>query len=209
LCYPAHATHIYQGLDVAVFGVLKQCWAEERDQWEREKGEEVTKKNFLGIYGAAHVRALTHQTIQSAFRKTGVCPYNPLSLPSPLRAITQLFREQLNDYHTNNDLLSIASHSAHETLRGMGIQSSTIHDAIRNLENTSARFLISSSPFKKPRPVSTTSRAFPASMNREQKLQKMVNDLTAQVACLKEQVIGLQATVVLQGLYCDRVRQHQ
>ncbi|KAG1736871.1 uncharacterized protein EDB91DRAFT_1055364 [Suillus paluster] len=36
----------------------------------------------------------------------------------------------------------------------------------------------------------------------------MVNDLTAQVACLKEQVVGLQATVVLQGLYCDRVQQH-
>lgn len=23
LCYPAHGTHVYQGLDVAVFGVLK------------------------------------------------------------------------------------------------------------------------------------------------------------------------------------------
>ncbi|KAG0693814.1 hypothetical protein DFH29DRAFT_759952, partial [Suillus ampliporus] len=43
---------------------------------------------------------------------------------------------------------------------------------------------------------------------KEQKLQRMVDDLTMQVACLKEQVVGLQATVVLQGLYCDRVRQH-
>lgn len=26
LCYPAHATHIYQGLDIAVFRVLKLFW---------------------------------------------------------------------------------------------------------------------------------------------------------------------------------------
>jgi hypothetical protein len=30
LCYPAHATHIYQGLDVVVFGPLKLYWSEEK-----------------------------------------------------------------------------------------------------------------------------------------------------------------------------------
>jgi hypothetical protein len=114
LCYPAHSTHIYQGLDVAVFGVLKQCWSEERDKWESEKGEKVTKSNFLAIYGAAHVRALTPETIKSAFRKTGVWPFNPkvvtdemlapaletsnqghlpITPASPIQAVLQLFRE--------------------------------------------------------------------------------------------------------------------
>ena len=46
LCYPAHATHVYQGLDIAVFSVLKRYWAEEREKWEREKGEKVNKGNF-------------------------------------------------------------------------------------------------------------------------------------------------------------------
>ncbi|KAG1870479.1 hypothetical protein C8R48DRAFT_670838 [Suillus tomentosus] len=76
---------------------------------------------------------------------------------------------------------------------------------ILNLESTSARFLVSSSPIKSvlqpPKLVTSmvspikksqsggaTSQAFPASMNEEQKLQRMVDDLTAQVACLKEQV---------------------
>ena len=36
LCYPAHGTHIYQGLNVAVFSVLKRYWAEERDKAMRE-----------------------------------------------------------------------------------------------------------------------------------------------------------------------------
>ncbi|KIJ70358.1 hypothetical protein HYDPIDRAFT_78831 [Hydnomerulius pinastri MD-312] len=114
LCYPAHSTHIYQGLDVAVFGVLKQYWSEERDQWVREKGEKVTKKNFLAIYGAAHVRALTVETIKSAFRKTGVWPFDPtvittdvmapaletsnkghlpINSSSPIRAISHLFEQ--------------------------------------------------------------------------------------------------------------------
>ena len=37
LYYPAHGTHVYQGLDIAVFSVLKQFWSEERDRWERER----------------------------------------------------------------------------------------------------------------------------------------------------------------------------
>lgn len=32
LCYPAHSTHVYQGLNVAVFSVLKRFWSEERDR---------------------------------------------------------------------------------------------------------------------------------------------------------------------------------
>jgi hypothetical protein len=34
LCYPAHATHIHQGLDVAIFGALKNCWSDEQNQYE-------------------------------------------------------------------------------------------------------------------------------------------------------------------------------
>jgi len=29
LCYPSHTTHIYQGLDIVIFSVLKKCWTEE------------------------------------------------------------------------------------------------------------------------------------------------------------------------------------
>jgi hypothetical protein len=30
LCYPAHGTHVYQGLDVVVFAVLKLDWTQEK-----------------------------------------------------------------------------------------------------------------------------------------------------------------------------------
>ena len=54
LCYPAHTTHVYQGLDVVVFSVLKKYWAEERTKREASGGE-VSKETFLMIYGVVHI----------------------------------------------------------------------------------------------------------------------------------------------------------
>lgn len=65
---------MYQGLDVVVFATLKHNIREERDKWERSTGEKLKKSNFLGIYGRAHLSALTPENIKSAFRKTGVWP---------------------------------------------------------------------------------------------------------------------------------------
>lgn len=76
LCYLAHTTHVYQGLVIVVFAVLKQSWSEEQDKWEREKGEGITKANLITIYGRAHLCALTPDLICTAFRKTSVWPFN-------------------------------------------------------------------------------------------------------------------------------------
>ena len=54
LCYPSHGTHMYQGLDVAVFSLLKREWVEERVKWEWEKGEKVMKSNFLELPTSMH-----------------------------------------------------------------------------------------------------------------------------------------------------------
>ena len=59
LYYLSHGTHMYQGLDVAVFSSLKREWAEESVKWEREKGEKVTKSNFLAIYIWSHPHLCT------------------------------------------------------------------------------------------------------------------------------------------------------
>lgn len=77
LCYPAHTTHIYQGLDVAVFSVLKWLWSMERDAYEWETSKMISKENFLLVYSHAHQQALKPDLIAAAFRKTGVWPFNP------------------------------------------------------------------------------------------------------------------------------------
>jgi hypothetical protein len=67
LCYPSHTTHIYQGLDVVIFAVLKHYLSEEHDRWLRDFGKTITKSNFLKFYSTAHVKALTTANILSAF----------------------------------------------------------------------------------------------------------------------------------------------
>lgn len=36
----------------------------------------MSKENFLIVYGRAHLRALTPDLIRTAFRKTGIIPFN-------------------------------------------------------------------------------------------------------------------------------------
>lgn len=86
LCYPSHCTHIFQGLDVVIFGPLKKYWQQERDAAEREQGQRVSKSNFLSVYARAHIRALTTENIKAAFRKTGVYPFDPSVIPEEMLA---------------------------------------------------------------------------------------------------------------------------
>ncbi|PCH38862.1 DDE-domain-containing protein, partial [Wolfiporia cocos MD-104 SS10] len=74
ICYPSHSIHIYQGLDVVIFSVLKWCWSQAWDKYELQTGEKVSKSNFLSIYGKVHLTALTAENIKAVFCKTGVIP---------------------------------------------------------------------------------------------------------------------------------------
>ena len=58
LCYPAHTTHVYQGLDVVIFAVLKRYIGKECQAYEQRTGEKMKKENFLEIYSKAHQQAM-------------------------------------------------------------------------------------------------------------------------------------------------------
>ena len=62
LCYPSHSTHVYQGLDVIIFSVLKHSWSDERDKFEAQ-GPPVTKGNFMAVYARAHTCTFTESNI--------------------------------------------------------------------------------------------------------------------------------------------------
>ena len=88
LCYPAHGTHIYQGLNVAVFSILKLYWAQDKDKWLREKCTMVNKTNFLHVDGIVHTQVLTLAIIKTAFEKTGVVPFNPNVVMEEMMALS-------------------------------------------------------------------------------------------------------------------------
>jgi hypothetical protein len=74
--YPAHATHVYQSLNVGIFGPLKMEYGQRRDMHLRETGEAITKENFLKIYGEAHLKVLVPDLIKATFHKVGIFPFN-------------------------------------------------------------------------------------------------------------------------------------
>ncbi|KIL70546.1 hypothetical protein M378DRAFT_49547, partial [Amanita muscaria Koide BX008] len=86
VCYPSHSTHLYQGLDVVIFSILKRCWSEARDMFERQRRGKVNKTNFLKIYAEAHVKTLTPENIHAAFQKTGIVPFNPAVITEEMMA---------------------------------------------------------------------------------------------------------------------------
>lgn len=67
---------MYQGLDVVIFSPLKRRWSEERQAFEGSKRQRVSKRNFVTIYGRAHRHVLTQDLVRTAFKKTGVWPFN-------------------------------------------------------------------------------------------------------------------------------------
>lgn len=116
ISYPPHTTHALQGLDVACFGALKTYWGHEKSDYETVSKKRVSKANFLQVYSPARKRAFTVSTIASAFRATGLVPFNrniitdaqmapakencargtfAVTLPTPARALVSAHRRYL------------------------------------------------------------------------------------------------------------------
>ena len=161
--YPSHSTHVYQGLDVVIFGPLKHNWSMARDSWE-QRGHTVDKTNFLAVYAEAHAKTLTPENIKAAFRKTGVIPFNPdvvteemmaPSLATSMRSMVPIQQssavkavsEMVIDYVEYQKIQASAGESSSRSLATSRSASAPIfmQSAINSLNTTSAAFLISSS----------------------------------------------------------------
>lgn len=246
LCYPAHATHIYQGLDVVVFGPLKRYWTQEWDEYEQTKRRRVDKTNFISLYGKAHRKALTLETIRTAFRKTGIWPFNPkvvtqdmmapsletsslgqlpLPQPSPVKEVLHVIREH---GHTKDVLyLSpvraltnvICQYHNDQTGTAQPQWNTLIKDAVDSLTTTSAAFLVCDTPITSQDhlPIFTSTPFTPTRKQKhsildrepetefERECQDALRDAYEHEAGYKGALYGMQSTVVLQGMFCDRM----
>lgn len=165
LCYPSHSTHVYQGLDVVIFSVLKQAWSDERDKFEA-RGLAVTKLNFMTVYVKAHVCTFTESNIRVAFAKTGIVPYNPdvvtekmmapsletsttsllpLGLASPICELVDLIschnarKRKQEEMETEAETPEMATGSPNTSYM-------PVQHAVASLVTTSSSFLVSSLP---------------------------------------------------------------
>lgn len=84
LCMPAHSSHKLQPLDVSCFGPLKQSYYHVMNELSGRGLHHATRTDFLGAFIKARESAFTERNIKSAFRATGLVPWNPQIVLSKL-----------------------------------------------------------------------------------------------------------------------------
>ena len=81
---PPHSSHITQPLDVGCFGPLKRWYGDELSKRMRWGHVHVDKPEFIAAFLAAFPKAFTTKNIESAFRYTGLVPFDPECVLSQL-----------------------------------------------------------------------------------------------------------------------------
>lgn len=128
--YPPHCTHALQGLDIVCFAKMKTTYRKLVRDFELRVQRPAAKQDFLELFGRAYLLSFDSETVQSAFRVTGVYPFDrnaitadqmkpseetsleasfPLPLASPVRRVMAAF--QLPE----NSMVNAATHLPHES----------------------------------------------------------------------------------------------
>jgi len=89
LCFPPHSTHLLQPLDVGLFSPLQKYYGKAADDHIRDTRTGVAKGTFWSFYSTARRQAYTKQSIKSAFRKTGIHPFNPDAVLTQIAGFTE------------------------------------------------------------------------------------------------------------------------
>ena len=98
LCLPAHSTHLLQPLDIGVFGPLKQNYKTLLVEKTRFTTYNIDKADFISLIQKARQQGITSRNIQSAWRATGLIPYNP-----------SVVFDKISTSHTERDTLPSTS----------------------------------------------------------------------------------------------------
>ena len=89
-CLPPHSSHLLQPLDVIVFQPFKYYHAEAVEATTRMGCGDFGKVEFHDKIDSIHQQTSKPSTIQSAFRATGLIPFNPSIVISKLKEVVPL-----------------------------------------------------------------------------------------------------------------------
>ena len=74
---PPHSSHLTQPLDVGVFGPFKNMYNRECATFmQKHPGLCITKYDIVSLTCSPYLKSLSPQNLISAFRKTGICPFD-------------------------------------------------------------------------------------------------------------------------------------
>lgn len=74
---PPHTSHVTQSLDIAWFSPLKTAITSEVNAIFRNSTRRLLRVEWTSAYIRARARCFRPSTIESAFRKSGIYPFNP------------------------------------------------------------------------------------------------------------------------------------
>jgi hypothetical protein len=90
---PPHTTHLLQPLDVGVFQSLKHNFKKEVRREVFQGAREISRVDFFAFFQRFHDKTFKNPRIhKSAFRKTGLIPYNPILVLSKMKEYQKLHR---------------------------------------------------------------------------------------------------------------------
>lgn len=234
-CYPPHTTHGLQGLDVVCFSPMKNDFGGRRDALLRETGDHISKQNFLKVYGETHLGALTPTLIKDAFRKTGIIPVDrsvitaektapsrdssykvvsPVVPATPIRILSDALVDLVQAPLPSEDISNIQQRA--QPLFPTHLFPA--RTALNHLQDTGAAFLVKNSPIKASAelPDMPTFEISPIKPKQKQKeieqicspaeLHELLIEQQARVDYWKGRTIQLQSQMVMQRIYCARLR---
>ena len=72
-------------MDISVFCPFKKLHNQFADAWmTTNPGQKITIYNVAELAGAAFVKSFSQENITSAFRSTGILPFNPNTFPDDM-----------------------------------------------------------------------------------------------------------------------------
>ena len=94
---PPHTSHILQPMDIACFKPFKTFYYQECQKHLRNNpGMAITRYDIAQIASRAYSKGLSSDNLVSAFRKAGICPFDPNVVPAEKLAPSQVVEGQTN-----------------------------------------------------------------------------------------------------------------
>lgn len=116
ICLPSHATNVLQPLDVGIFSLLGQYYSQEVEDFSRANGpySSIGKGDFFPMLSRAREKAFTETNVRSAWRATGLVPFNRLRVIKDPDLQSNLRPSEVNTRRSGLRPLSVAASRATE-----------------------------------------------------------------------------------------------
>lgn len=100
---PPHSSHVTQPLDVAVFGPFKAIYYSECQAYMKKyPGANITHYQIAELTNKPYLKALSAENLISAFRRTGIHPFDNKAVPDSEVAPSLIYRDSTNDNEDTN-----------------------------------------------------------------------------------------------------------